>query len=296
MAMAGRSGSSLVSVIIPAYNAARFIGAAIDSVFAQSYPAVELIVVDDGSTDQTAEVVGGYGDRVRYVYQQNARQAAARNRGLREARGELIAFLDADDVWLPEKLVKQVALLDVEPHAGLIFCGMRLVDSEGRVLKDSGADLGLDPVADILLGRMRGGGIGSTALVPRKVIEEVGDFDSSLPPCEDTDLLWRIAARYPIRRVDEALVLYRQHASNAHTNIELMSRAWKLLYGKALRDPAIRRLGWAFRLRCLARLNYMLAGDHWHAGRRVAACCYGVHACLRWPPIALRALGRLVPR
>src|SRR4051812_26302017 len=110
----------LVSVVIATYNSGRFVGQAVRSVLAQTYRPFEIVVVDDGSTDDTAGVLAGYRDGVRYVYQENRGPAAARNRGIAEAAGELVAFLDADDEWHPEKLSRQWEALSASPRAGLV--------------------------------------------------------------------------------------------------------------------------------------------------------------------------------
>src|SRR5690242_14754403 len=115
--------SPLVSVVIPAYNYGRFVGEAVDSVLAQSYPHVETIVVDDGSQDDTRERLAHYGNRIRYIYQQNQGLPAARNTGIRHSSGELIAFLDADDTWHPRKLEIQVRCLTDRPDLGLLATG-----------------------------------------------------------------------------------------------------------------------------------------------------------------------------
>ncbi|MEA2289723.1 MAG: hypothetical protein QOD55_1720 [Solirubrobacteraceae bacterium] len=128
-----------VSCIVTTYNLARFLGHALDSVLAQSYPAesLEIIVVDDGSTDDTAAVVLPYGDRVRYLRQENGGHASAVNRGLAEATGEFIALLDADDTWPPDKVARQVAFLREHPATGLVHGDMRLIDEHGRTTHES---------------------------------------------------------------------------------------------------------------------------------------------------------------
>jgi glycosyltransferase involved in cell wall biosynthesis len=272
-----------VSVIMPAYNAAPFIGTAIDSVLAQTYSHHELTVVDDGSTDGTAEIVRAYGGRLRYVRQGNARQAAARNRGIAESRGELIAFVDADDVWRQDKLERQVALLTSNPRLGLAYSSMELIDRDGRSLGCSPARLRGDCLAGLLLGQS-GGICGSTGLVPRAVLERVGTFDVELTPCEETDLFWRIAAEYPIDYIGEPLVQYRIHPGNAHANVTRTTRAWRLMYHKALADRRVRRLGLLFRARCRGRLYHMLAGDHAAAGSWGRACFYALRGAAHWPP------------
>lgn len=274
----------LVSVVMPAYNAEAFVGSAIESVLAQTYRRLELIVVDDGSTDRTAAVVEGYGERVRYVRQRNAKQAAARNNGVRHAQGEIVAFIDADDVWRPDKLQQQLALLARDPGLGFVYCDAEHIDVEGRYLRSQPGGRRGRILRDVLLGEPIGGLCGSTVLMPRARFEEIGGFDESLSPCEDTDLFWRVAARYPVDFVPKPLVQYRLHPGNAHADLAWMSGAWKRLYRKALRDPQVAALGMSFWLRCYARLYYMLAGDYAHAGRWVAAVGYAFLALLAWPP------------
>lgn len=122
------------SVIIPTYQCAAFIGGAIDSVLAQTLPAAEILVIDDGSADNTIEVVAAYGDKVRYVRQANAGPAAARNRGISLAGGDFVAFLDADDVWHPSKLRRQGELIELAPQAGVVFSNWLIRDDQGRVV------------------------------------------------------------------------------------------------------------------------------------------------------------------
>ena len=122
-----------VSVVIPMYNASRFIGEAIESVFGQSMADLELIVIDDGSTDRGAAVVLAYGRHVQYMRQPNAGVAAARNAGLELARGEAVAFLDADDAWLPEKLERQLERVDSDPSVVAVGCGVFVTDESLRV-------------------------------------------------------------------------------------------------------------------------------------------------------------------
>src|SRR5688500_8177111 len=121
--------SKSVSVVIPTYNYGRFIAHAIRSVLAQTRPADEIIIVDDGSTDDTTDAVKQFGENVKYVRQENAGVCAARNRGVRESTGDLIAFLDADDTWEPENLEKQLDRFSRDGRIGLVHCGMREFDS-----------------------------------------------------------------------------------------------------------------------------------------------------------------------
>jgi glycosyltransferase involved in cell wall biosynthesis len=280
----------LVSIVIPAYNAARFVGRAIESVLNQTYPHWELIVVDDGSTDATPTIVQAYGERLRYICQRNARQAAARNRGVAESRGELIAFLDADDVWRDDKLARQVELLSRNPRLGFVYCLVDEIDATGRVLGQRRGGLRGNVMKEILLREPSGGLCGSTMVISRSRLMEAGGFDVDLPPCEDTDLFWRVAASHPIDYVPEPLAQHRLHETNAHANVRRMTRAWKRLYRKAFRDTRVTRMGIGFRRRCYAGLYYMLSGDHARCRLWSQAAAYAAASALLSPTLALRII------
>jgi len=126
-----------VSVIITTHNRSRFVCQALDSVLGQSFKDLEILVVDDGSTDNTREVLDKYGSNLRYIYQENRGRSGARNLGITSAQGEYIAFLDDDDVWFGDKLEKQVAFLDGHPEFGLAHTFMELIDAQGAVLRES---------------------------------------------------------------------------------------------------------------------------------------------------------------
>ncbi|KPJ78751.1 MAG: glycosyl transferase [Deltaproteobacteria bacterium SG8_13] len=197
----------LVSVIIPTYNRAGIVGEAVDSVLAQDYPDYELIVVDDGSTDATAEVLNRYGDKIRTLRQKNRGVSAARNAGIRSASGEFFAFLDSDDLWLPSKLGLQVAFFDRHPDA--VVCqteeiwirnGVR-VNPRKRHRKPSG--MIFEPSLQLCLVSP------SAVMIRRSLFDQVGLFDESLPACEDYDLWLRVSCRYPVYRLSTALVVKR---------------------------------------------------------------------------------------
>src|SRR5260370_11913693 len=124
-----------VSVIIPNYNYAHYIGQAVDSVLAQTYENTEIVVVDDGSHDTSEKLIAGYGERVRLIKQKNQGVSAARNTGVRETQGELLAFLDADDLWLPLKLEKQVQRFLDDHELGLVHCGIEEISGTGEHLR-----------------------------------------------------------------------------------------------------------------------------------------------------------------
>jgi len=219
----------LVSVIIPTYNCEAYVGQAISSVLAQTYDHNEIIVVDDGSTDTTRTVLVPYWDRICYVYQENRGLAAARNTGIREAKGDLIAFLDADDIWFPTKLELQVAAFENRPEAGLAFADFMDFD-DTRVTRSS--RLHTWPQAMAWFDRHRVGEIemacgpmyeellaanwihASSVMVRRDVLSNVGPFDETLRAGEDLELWLRVARRYPFLCVNSLLSGYRYRADS----------------------------------------------------------------------------------
>jgi len=209
----------LVSVIIPAYNAAAFLGETLDSALAQTYPNLEIIVVDDGSTDATPEILESYGDRIRVRRQTNAGQAAARNFGARESHGELLAFLDNDDLWDPEKIARQVALLSRFPDALAVYCDHRAINAQGQPLSSSGA-LGYQRASgDILKAMLLSCCIITPGLVllRRRAFDEVGGFNQSqlMRGHDDYDLWLRLATRGSFIYSPDTLVSYRRHNQQA---------------------------------------------------------------------------------
>jgi glycosyltransferase involved in cell wall biosynthesis len=248
-----------ISVIIPAYNYARYLREAIDSVFAQTYPALELIVVDDGSTDDTPDVVAAYGNRIRAIRQQNQGVSAARNSGIAAARGEYVSFLDADDLWHPQKLELQMARFDASPNLGLVYCGAESFNAEGQTMQVWRH--GREGRVAVSMLRFDGGAMaapGCNIVAPRRVAEEIGGFDTRMTVSEDWDFYYRVAARYEIGFVPEPLVRYRIHASGAHRNIPEMEKGMLLALQKAFLspDPAVQSV----RNLSYGRLHRMLAG------------------------------------
>jgi glycosyltransferase involved in cell wall biosynthesis len=241
-----------ISVIIPAWNRAREVCRAIDSALAQTLPPLEVIVVDDGSTDETPEVLARYGDRIRVLRQDNQGVAAARNAGIAAARGDLLAFLDSDDVWLPRKLELQAARIDADPGLGLVHCG---VEFEGTGIHLDGME---GPVASEILRLDRSVilGHGSGVMVPRRVAEEVGGFDPRMRVSEDWDFCYRVASRYRIGFVAEVLVLIARHTTGLHNDIARMEQGMLLALEKAFADPAVRPL----RRHAYGRLHRILSG------------------------------------
>jgi glycosyltransferase involved in cell wall biosynthesis len=218
------STAPTVSVVIPTYNAASLLPEAVESVLAQTYRDLEIVVVDDGSTDRTPQVMADYGDPVRYIRKENEGSASARNRGIRAARGEYIAFLDADDRWRPTKLEKQMRAHRADPSLAWSYTGADLVDADTGAIRARKTQLRTRHEGDVLRNLILGSFVTPSAtVVQRRVFDEVGTFDeSSLHRIsEDWDLWLRIAAHYPIRFIDEPLVENRQHTDRKTKTMDL---------------------------------------------------------------------------
>ena len=196
-----------VSIIIPTYNRAHRVTQAVDSVLAQTYTDFELMVVDDGSTDDTTDRLAAYGDRIRVVRQDNLGASAARNAGIRRAKGRYIAFLDSDDLWKPDKLAVQIDLVSRDRSVKICYTEEiwirrgRRVNPRKKHAKHSGWILKeLLPLCLVSP---------SSVLIAREVFDRVGLFDESLPACEDYDLWLRIGRLYPIILIDQPLIVKR---------------------------------------------------------------------------------------
>lgn len=218
---------TLVSVVIPTWNRAVEVRSAIDSVLAQTYPRIELVVVDDGSTDETPEVLASYGDRIRTIRRENGGVSAARNTGIRAASGELVAFLDSDDSWVTSKIATQVELLEAA-GPGVVCClsNAYLETADGATRDAFELALLHTPVSrgvlqnplEVFLSRFIL--FTQNLLVPADVIRRVGLFDESLPVLEDRDLALRLAVAGPWAFTSQPLATIRRD-----TPLSLTSRA-----------------------------------------------------------------------
>ncbi len=242
------AAAPLVSVIIAAYNAAEFIEETCRSVMRQTYGALEVIVVDDGSTDSTAAVIDALSaadPRIRLLRQSNLGVAAARNRAIAAASGEYIAPLDADDVWDPTKLARQVARLDeAGPGAGMAYCWWAWIDVNGTVLDRSPFWRIEGDVLERLV-EVNFTGSASVPLFRRATLEAVGGYDSGLRDkgaqgCEDWDLAMRVAARFQVVAVPAMLVGYRRRGDSMSAGCDTMWRSQvEVLAALVAREPSL---------------------------------------------------------
>jgi len=218
------SSKALVSIIIPCYNQGAFLGEAIESALGQTYPRVEVIVVDDGSTDHTAAVAVRFGERIRYRYQENGGVASARNRGVRESHGEFVLFLDADD-FLPADLVEcHMAVAAASPTGTVFHGGSREVDTGGRLLHETP----VEPLpADAFHALLTHNPFSiHSVMIRRSALVAIGLLDVNLRSCEDWDLWIRLAAAgYEFVPVAAAVAIYRRYAGSKSTRYEW---TWRL--------------------------------------------------------------------
>ncbi len=220
-----------VSVVIPCYNYGAFVAETVDSALAQTVPPHEVIVVDDGSTDDTRERLAPYADRIRYVHQANGGLSAARNRGIAEATGDWIALLDADDLWHPEKTALQLRALERYPEARLIgaAAGPRAMPEH---LPAESAIRTLDVPAFLL----RAPFAPSSALIRRDCLQRVGGFDEQLRSVEDRDMWLRIAVHHLAILVETPCWWYRLHAGQMSKRTRTMHENYELVLAKFFRE------------------------------------------------------------
>jgi len=256
---------SAISVVIPTYNRAALLAEAIDSALAQTRPPDEIVVVDDGSTDATTAVLARFAPKVRAVRQDNAGEAAARNRGVAEARGPWIAFLDSDDRWEPAALERLEAAARAHPDAGLVAMRARAIRSDGTPTARVHGKKSPGPyfsTRSLLVGDA--GGV-LMPLVRRDLLLSAGGFDTALASATDCDMWLRLSFVTTMIGVPEPLLLVRVHPDNLSADKTLNARMWIAILGKLAREHPefVRDNPWAFR-RALGK-------EHLRLGREALA-------------------------
>ncbi len=255
-----------VSAVIPTYNSGKLVVEAIRSVLGQTYAPFEVIVVDDGSKDDTRDRLTEFGSRVRYAFQANQGVAAARNHGIRLATGDAVAFLDADDAWHPRKLERQVECLNAHPELGLV--GTAIVNWPIVPFSDLSGQTTSQPIVipldDLII---RNKLVASSVLVRRSILEKVGEFDQSMFGTEDYDLWLRIAQETQIANLPEPLTGYRESPGSLSKNAAQMEAGMEAILHKLTERqlfrgrPLLRRRAWAY-FRCSCAYMYSIGGRH----------------------------------
>lgn len=212
----------LISVIIPVYNGEKTIRKTIESVLNQTFIDLELIVVNDGSQDSTLDIIKSFSDsRLHLFSYSNAGQAISRNRGIKQASGKYISFIDADDLWTSNKIECQLAALKNHPDAAVAYSWCNHIDAEDKLLRPGSRITANGYIySQLLVANFLENG--SNPLIRRQALTEVGEFEASLSPAEDWDLWLRLAAKYQFIAVSSPQVLYRVSISSASSNIMKM--------------------------------------------------------------------------
>jgi len=275
-----------ISVVIPAHNAGRFLPEALDSIFSQELEDFEVVVVDDGSTDDTADVARRYGRGVTLLRQRRAGSASARNLGIRSTEGELVAFLDADDLWVREKSRLQLRLLEEDGSLGLVFSDMVSFGpqrEDGRSYFQERGFGGRCVPSSVFLTDMIST---PTVIMRRRCLEAVGLFDESLPIGQDTDLWFRVALSSPFGVVSRPLVRRRFHQGNVTRDSRLLARCVVEVWGRYLQRCIEREPEMEGRLRRdFARKRWddffqdgcgLLRERRWSEGRRALRQAIGI--------------------
>jgi glycosyltransferase involved in cell wall biosynthesis len=265
-----------VSVVIPAFNYAQFLPTAIESALRQTIPASEIIVVDDGSTDHTGEVVARYGNAVSYIYQENSGLSAARNTGIRHARGEWVAFLDADDKWHAQKT--EVQLCAIVRHGGNYD-----VIGSSECGEMPGGDIDKTPLCREVTLReflLKPPMTGSSIMVRKRCFEKCGYFNEELKSVEDRDMWLRLASRFRCLQVDSPCWWYRTHPhqmnKNAARMLENYARVLDEFFAGHPEYRGLSRLAYAY-------MYSDAAWSHFAEGQRFAAVKYMTKSLMTYP-------------
>ncbi len=268
----------IISVVVPAYNIEAYIAAALSSLESQSFSNFEVLVIDDGSSDRTAELVRSFSDRdsrFKLLQKSNGGLSSARNYGIRQAKGEYIALLDGDDVYGSEKLANHVARLRSSPQIGVVYSASQAIRDDGTptFMRLSGKPIKRDPLAALLCKNFIGHG--SNAMFRRSIFDEVGEFDETLRSCEDVDFWLRIAAtkKWDFQREPKIHSFYRVRPSGLSFDVqEMKASQLRVIIAACKRDPelveSILPTAYAYMNRYLARLS-LTAGDVQSARRYI---------------------------
>jgi glycosyltransferase involved in cell wall biosynthesis len=280
--MDGRADRSSITVVIPVYNGAHFVAKAIDSVLAQTLPAAEVLVINDGSTDNIEEVAGRYGSAVTLVSQPNGGLSNARNTGIRLAQSKYVAFLDADDWWDPRKLELHAAAMEANPEACANYTGVRYVDAV------TGAERVGAPVPLARLKRLvqwcNPGVPPSSLLMSKEALDEVGYFNEGVRACEDWDMWFRLCeGRRPLTVTEEPVTFYLVSPKSMSGNADLMYENFLLILDGTLLKSRRGWDRWIWRRRILSFQAYVAVLTARAEGKGKRERMYMVKSLMAWP-------------
>jgi len=269
----------LVSVIIPTYNRARYVCEAVESALKQTYPHLEIFVIDDGSTAETQEALRQFGEKIKFIKQERRGTCAARNNAIRKAKGKYIAFLDDDDIWLEKKIERDINYLEVHPDYGFVFSGFIYFSDKEKDMGERTKTEEEKTTYEFLYDQNI---IHSTSLVTMRkdCLEKVGLFDESLKQSGDYDMWLRAAKGYKFGYINECLSKYRMHDTNVSKNLKRRIKVNKQIFNK----PQMREgKSWLQRRIRIARLYYYVATFFRKYHRYLEAFKYYIMAVLYCP-------------
>lgn len=282
-----------VSVVIPTYNQARFLSEVVGSALAQMYRDLEIIVIDDGSSDNTPEVASTFPPVVRYFRQENQGSASARNRGIELANGEYLAFIDSDDILLEDALQKSVAFLDQHPEAGFCYGQFYTIDESGRPLRlrrPRGATAtfvqdGKEEIAHLLFHDYHDAIHLSTTLVRRSCFEEVGLFDTRLRVNQDVDMFIRLAKRFAVGHLAEPLAKVRFHSQSitAKSGVEVIQSPHTAVLESVFEDAELGPLYSHLQKKAYFSLYCLFSRVSARTGHKGATLLYSLKALKTYP-------------
>lgn len=256
-----------VSVVIPSYNAAAYIVGAVESVLAQTFRDFEILVIDDGSTDNTKKVLEKYGEPVQYIYKSNGGVSSARNFGIEKARGKYIAFLDADDVWVPKKLEKQIAVLEANEKIGLCYAAAEKVDENLQTIGRIEARAYEDYCEALLLNLNIVAGSCSSAVIRREVAQRTNGFDAKFSTCADWDYWLRLSLLTEFAPITDFLVKYRVVAGSMSSDPFVSKRDTEGVLNKFFANPNLPEKYKKLKKKSLSNNLMVVSGEFLHNGK-----------------------------
>jgi glycosyltransferase involved in cell wall biosynthesis len=281
-----------VSVIIPTYNAARFVTTAIDSVLAQTFKDFEILVIDDGSTDNTREILEKYDSpQIHYLHKKNGGVSSARNYGIENSRGKYIAFLDADDLWLPEKLEKQVALLESNEEIGLCYVATERVNENLQTIGYVAANSYDDYCEALLLNLNIVTGSCSSAVVRREVVLQTNGFDVQFSTCADWEYWLRLSLLTQFAPIAEYLVKYRVVTGSMSSNPYVSKRDTLGVLNKFFAQADLPEKYKRLKNRALSNNLMIVSGEFLHNGKLGESLTCMWRSLLLYPQNIMRPLG-----
>lgn len=279
-----------VSVVIPTYNRAAYLKATLESVLAQTYKDIEVIVVDDSSTDETARIVSSFGSKVKYILQDNRERGAARNNGIRNSAGDYIAFLDSDDLWLADHLESCVKTLESSPEIGLSFSGSYMADENGKVIsKMPVRRFGPHPLRQIVSGYSSGGCNASSCVIRRGIFDRAGFFSEirELSGSEDWEMWARIAGCCRLIFSGVYTVKIRFHPGKSSIDAERMAASMKMALDMTYANDKLLPVIKDIKSRAYSRLYTVTAINCYAAGKMAQARKYIAEAIKSSPSSVL---------